>query len=102
VNRTIEIALTLGIVVLAGGGLWFYFSRRQIAAEQRATAQRRLGPVEHVECDAHRSVLAEKRGELARVQNDPLRTSNIEGVIATEQTLLAECERQATRRELLE
>jgi hypothetical protein len=101
VSRTVEIALTIGIVVLAGGGLWFYFARRRNEAEQRAERQRRLGPVEHVECDMHRSLLAEKRGELSRTQNDPVKIGNLEGVIASTQTLLAECERQANRREAL-
>lgn len=95
-----------GIILLAFGGLGVYLWSRKVAAakraEKRAADERRGIEVEHAACDVHRLFLVEKRLELARTQNDPLREGNLRGEIARGAATLKECERIERRNEAAE
>jgi hypothetical protein len=90
------------IVAVAALGLALYMRSRSTQAAARVEAQKRLGPVEHGECDSDRLFIAQKSAELANTPDfDPVRRGNLTGEITLRRAALAECERQATRRELL-
>lgn len=87
------------ILLVAGVALAWYMRDRQKTAERRAELQKKIGPIEHVECDVYRNTIVEKSSELASTRNDPLKEGNLRGEIAKATALRDECERQATRRE---